>query len=312
MRLQSIIDGWNNFFFTPQSPLPISLFRILYGAMVIATLLLLHGDWLSWYGPHSWVSFATMRQVEPGPRLNLFTVIPQSDDCIQALFWISLIAAIFLTAGLYTRVSAATVFLCLNSIQQRNLYITHSGDTFLRVAGFFLIFAPAGAALSIDRLLRLRRGKEGAELQPRSPWAQRMIQLELSLLYLTSFWWKSLGDSWVNGTALYYIIHLDEIRRFPIPQWIAQSLFIKLGTWIALALEFALGTLVWIKEFRYPLLLLGLLFHLSLEYSLNVPMFQWDILSAYVLFLRPEDIVRAWNRIAGLVPRRQLIGSRPL
>jgi hypothetical protein len=278
--------------------------------MVIATLVLLHGDWLTWYGTHSWISLATMRQVEPGARLNLFAIIPQNDDYIQALFWVSLTAATSLTVGLFTRVSAATVFLCLTSIQQRNLFITNSGDTFLRVAGFFLIFAPAGAALSIDRLIRLRRGKEGTELQPRSPWAQRMIQLELSLLYLTAFWWKSLGDPWVNGTALYYIIHLDEIRRFPIPQWITHALFIKLGTWIALVLEFALGTLVWIKEFRYPLLLLGLLFHLTLEYSLNVPLFQWDILSAYVLFLRPEDISRAWNWTACLLPRRFLLRAR--
>ncbi|HEX4769603.1 MAG TPA: HTTM domain-containing protein [Bryobacteraceae bacterium] len=311
MRLQSIVDGWNQFFFAPQSPLPISLFRILYGICVIATLGLLHGDWLSWFGTHSWVSLATMRQVEPGARLNIFAIIPQNDGYIQALFWIFLAAAILLTIGLFTRVSAAAVFLCLNTIQQRDLYITHSGDTFLRVAGFFLIFAPAGAALSIDRLIRLRKGKEGADLQPKSRWATRMIQLELSLLYLTAFWWKSLGDTWVNGTALYYIIHLDEIRRFPIPQWITQSLFIKLGTWIALALEFALGTLIWIKEFRYPLLLLGLLFHLSLEYSLNVPMFQWDILSAYVLFLRPEDIVRAWSGIMKLVPSRVAV-SRSL
>src|SRR3954454_18480114 len=109
MRLQSIIDGWNRFFFAPQSPLPICLFRILYGTMVIATLVLLHGDWLSWYGTHSWVSLATMRQVEPGARLNLFTIIPQNDGYVQALFWVSLAAATFLTVGLFTRVSAATV-----------------------------------------------------------------------------------------------------------------------------------------------------------------------------------------------------------
>ena len=33
------------------------------------------------------------------------------------------------------------------------------------------------------------------------------------------------------------------------------------------------------------MLALGLLLHLSLEYSLNIPLFQWDILSAYILFV---------------------------
>jgi hypothetical protein len=191
------------------------------------------------------------------------------------------------------------VFLCLTSIHQRNLYINHGGDTFLRVAGFFLIFAPAGAAFSIDRFIRVRKGKESAELQPRSPWAQRMIQFELSLIYLTSFWWKSMGAPWVDGTALYYVTHLEEVQRFPLPHWIQRPLILKLGSWFALALEFSLGVLIWFKEVRYPLLLLGLMFHLTLEYALNIPMFQWDVLSAYVLFIEPADLTRAghWLRV---------------
>lgn len=301
MSLRSAIEAWNKFFFEPQSPLPVSLFRIFYGTVVIANLLLLHGDWLAWYGAHAWVSLSTMRQLEPGPRLNLFTLIPQNDAWIGTLFWVFLGSAVFLTIGLLTRFSTAAVFLCLTSIHQRNLYITHSGDTFLRVAGFFLIFAPAGAALSADRLIRRWRGKEQAEIQPRSPWAQRLIQVQLALLYFMSFWWKSMGALWVNGTALYYVIHLDALRRFPLPHWVEQPLILKLGTWLTLALEFSLGVLIWFKELRYPLLLLGLLFHLCLEYSFNVPMFQWDILSAYILFVDPADIARARRFTASLV-----------
>lgn len=297
MRLRTLAGAWNQFFFAPQSPLPVCLFRILYGIMVIATLALLHHDWLAWYGVHAWVSLTTARQLEPGARLNVFTVIPQNDDCIEILFWIFLSAAVFLTLGFLTRLSAAAVFLCLNSIQQRNLYIIHGGDTFLRITGFFLIFAPAGAALSIDRFIRVWKGKAPTDVQPVSPWAQRMIQFELSLMYFTSFWWKSLGEPWVNGTALYYVIHLDEIRRFWLPHWVAQPIACKAGSWLTLVLEFALGTLIWIREFRYPLLLVGVLFHLCLEYSLNIPMFQWDILSAYVLFIDPADMNRASKRI---------------
>jgi hypothetical protein len=77
---------------------------------------------------------------------------------------------------------------------------------------------------------------------------------------------------------------------------------LKLESWAVLILEFSLGVLIWVKAFRYKLLLLGLLLHLCLEYSLNIPMFQWDILSAYVLFIDAADLRRAWrwirNRVA--------------
>jgi Vitamin K-dependent gamma-carboxylase len=304
MRLSSIVKAWNTFFFEPQSPVPIALFRIIYGGLVIATLVLLRPDWLTWYGTHAWVSLSTMHQIEPGSRLNVFAVIPQSDDWIEALFWVFLGSAVLLTIGFLTRFNNLIVFLCLASIQQRNLYITHGGDTFLRVAGFFLIFAPAGAALSVDRLIRIRRGKEDAAVRARSPWAQRMIQIQLALLYFAAFCSKAQGAPWVEGTALFYVYHLDELHRFPVPSWFLQPIVLKLGSWAALTLELSFAVLIWVRDLRYYLLALGLLFHLCLEYSLNVPLFEWDVLSAYVLFIDAADIGRVGNWIRGAVRAR--------
>jgi vitamin K-dependent gamma-carboxylase-like protein len=292
MSLRSFVTSWNQFFFQEQSPLPIASFRILYGFLVIVTLALLRPDWLNWYGMHGWVSLPTVLKLEPGSRLTLFSIMPQNDTWVEALFWIALGSAVLLTLGLFTRVSSILVFVCLNSIQQRNLYILHGGDTFLRLAGFFLIFAPAGAALSLDRVIRIWRGKESHTVLPRSPWAQRMIQLQLSFLYLVSFLLKIKGAPWLQGTALFYVYHLDELRHFPLPSWFFHGNVLKLGSWFALILEFSLGVLIWVKELRYPLLALGLLFHLWLEYSLNIPLFQWDVLSAYVLFIHAKDLSR--------------------
>jgi hypothetical protein len=300
VKLKSLADAWNAFFFAPQSPLPIALFRIIYGALVVADLILLRPDWLAWFGPNSWVSLATMSQVEPGTRLNLFKVIPQTDGSIEALFWISLASAMMLAMGFLTRLNSVIVFVCLASIHQRNLYITHGGDTFLRVTGFFLMFAPAGAALSVDRLIRLRFGRKDTALEACAPWAQRMIQFELALLYFVTFCWKVQGKPWVEGTALYYVFHLDEFRRFPVPSWLLNPLILKLGSWFALALEFSLGVLIWFREIRYYLLGVGLLFHLSLEYALNIPLFQWEVLSGYILFVDAADIERVWNRVRGM------------
>jgi hypothetical protein len=206
MTLKSMFRAWDRFFFAEQSPIPVALFRIIYGALVVITLLLLRPDWLTWYGVHGWVSFPTAVALEPGMRLNLFAIMPQSDAWVNALFWVSLTSATLLTLGFLTRFNSILVFVCLASIQQRNLYITHGGDTFLRLAGFFLMFAPAGAAFSVGRWLRVRRVTESEAIHPRSPWAQRMIQLQLSFLYLATFLWKIKGATWLQGTALFYVL----------------------------------------------------------------------------------------------------------
>ena len=304
MRLRSFVDAWNEFFFAPQAPTPIALFRILYGLTLIATLLLLRPDWLAWFGPDGWTKLQTMRALEPGPRLNLFVILPESNAWINALFWVFFTSAFLLTIGFLARLNSIIVFICLASIHQRNLEITHGGDTFLRVAGFFLMFAPAGAALSVDRLTRIWRGKETAAVPLSAPWAQRMIQFELALLYFVSFCWKVQGVTWIKGTALYYVYHLDEIQRFPVPSWFLRPAILKLGTWWALVLEFALAILIWIKELRYTLLALGLIFHLFLEYSLNLPMFEWDVIIAYIVFVEPADLARSWNWIRNRVTAR--------
>jgi hypothetical protein len=295
--MRALFKAWNNFFFSEQSPLPLAGFRIVYGCVVTATLVLLKSDWLAWYGVHGWVTIGTMRELEPGTRLNLFALIPQDDRWIAALFWFALAAALLLTAGLFTRFSSILLYVCLVSLDQRNLYILHGGDTFLRVSAFFLMFAPAGAALSLDRLIRIRRGKEGPDIPTQRLWAQRMIQIELSLVYVITALWKLKGAPWMNGSALFFIYHLLEFQRFPIPDFLLNPTILKLGTWFAVVLEFSLGTLIWIKRIRYKVLLAGLLFHLTLEYSLNVPMFEWDILTAYVLFIDAADLQRAGNWI---------------
>ncbi|HSY28285.1 MAG TPA: HTTM domain-containing protein [Burkholderiaceae bacterium] len=310
MTFQSLRNAWNSFFFVEQPPTPIALFRIAYGVLVIANLLLLRPDWLAWFGNHAWVSLQTMQSIEPGRRLNLFTIIPQTDAWINSLFWVFLASAILLTIGFLTRLNCVIVFLCMASIQQRNLFITHGGDTFMRVAGFFLIFAPAGAMFSIDRWLRIWRRKEGSQVQLRSPWAQRMIQIQLALVYFAAFCWKVKGQPWLHGTALFYVYHLDALRRFPIPTWFLNPWVLKLGTWFALVFEFSMGILVWVKKLRYPMLAIGAAFHLWLEYSLNIQLFQWEILSAYILFVDPADIARVYGWIMRAPVAKSATGRR--
>ena len=70
----------------------------------------------------------------------------------------------------------------------------------------------------------------------------------------------------------------NNFERFPVPSFMQDPAIVKLETWFTLAIEFALGVLIWFKELRYPLLAAGVVLHLSLEYTMNVPLFQWIIL----------------------------------
>ena len=302
MTVRGLIRRWNDFFFKPESPTPLALFRILYGLLTITNLLMLRPEWLKWYGPRGFMSIDTMHKMASGPHPNLFEILPQTDAAVLAFFWAFLIVSIFMTAGFMTRFSTVAVFLCVQSIQTRNPYILNGSDTLLSVLGFFLIFAPAGAAFSIDRWLRIRKGLEGSKVPLHSPWVLRLIQIQIAFMYFTTFYCKTRGSTWIDGTAVWYALHYVEGHRFPVP---IQSLFIiKLLTWGTPAIELSLAVMVWFRELRYPILIAGLCLHLGIEYSLNIPLFEWISMATYVVFVYPEDLSRAGEWI------RSQVGSK--
>jgi hypothetical protein len=297
MTLRGLARGWNEFFFKPELPTTVAVYRVFYGLLMIVNLLILRPDWLTWYGPRGFTSLETMHKVVSGPRINFFELLPRTDFAVNAFFWAFLLFAVLLTIGFMSRFASVAVYTCLLSVHLRDGYILNGGDTFLRVAGFFLMFAPAGAALSVDRLLRIRAGREVRTAPLHSPWALRLIQIQTAVVYFATFYGKTLGPTWIGGTAVYYALRLEDSHRFPVP-FVHSLLLIKLATWLTLLIEFSMAVLVWFKELRYPVLLAALCLHLGIEYSMNIPLFEWIMIAGLVTFIYPEDLARAgaWMR----------------
>lgn len=287
------VTAWNRFFFTPQRPNVLALYRIAFAAIVLLNLFLSHPDWLTWFGENGLLTMHSL----PGraARLNIFAIWPHDDTAIAALFWIVAIFAGFLLVGFMSRTSSVIVFAALLSLHKRNPMILSGADTLLRLDAFFMVFAPTGAALSVDRLIRKARGKSKDESILVLPWAQRMIQIQTTLVYLSTVYWKLRGYTWIDGTALYYVLHLTEFRQFAVPG-VDNPAVIKLMTWSALAIECSLGTIVWVRQLRYWVLLAGICLHAAIEYALNIPLFSLTIVATYLNFVDPRDLdaARAW------------------
>jgi hypothetical protein len=76
-----------------------------------------------------------------------------------------------------------------------------------------------------------------------------------------------------------------------------NAFWIRLASWGTIVIELGLGTLIWVKEFRYVVLVGGVAFHLVLEYFLNLQLFGWTMLCCLLLFVSPADLV-SWLRLA--------------
>ena len=86
-----------------------------------------------------------------------------------------------------------------------------------------------------------------------------------------------------------FALRVEDLARFPAPHFLASSpLLVNIGTYATLGLEAALGVLVWNRKARPWVLGLGVLFHLSIAYSVRVGFFTAAVLTLYLSFIPSE------------------------
>jgi hypothetical protein len=285
--LTQLGSAWRRFWFEPQASSTLALFRIAFGLLTIAWTLSLAPVLFTFYGPDG---------VAPGSSEKLsgdWGVLPNpaSPAMLVLVFGVLLLGSIALTVGLYSRVAAIVVFVGVLSFEHANTLIGNSGDGLIRNLAFYLMLAPSGVALSLDRFRRAREDFWSFPLV--APWALRLVQIQLSIGYLSAVWHKVQSDLWRRGTAVSYAMRLEDIHRFRIPGFITQSAMLTEAlTFGTLALELSLAILVWNRAARPWVMTLGVLMHLTIDYSILIGFFSSAMFVTYLAFLRADTAAR--------------------
>lgn len=294
MSIKDAVRMWDDFFFRQESVDLMSLFRIVWCFLLLVMSLIEFGNIQEFYGPHALVSIETALSQFPFPHLDIFQYVRLSYETLYAFFGIYILFVLSAMLGLFTRLSLSVVFIGLVSLHQRNIWLLSSADLLIRLVTLYLIFSPCGQAFSVDSI----RSKKTQVVKMAPPWALRLLQIQLSVVYLWTVWHKLKGGDWVDGTALYYATRLEAMKNFPVPYIFDSIVILKMMTWGTLVLEFLLGSFIWFKEFRRPLILLGIGFHLCIEYSMSIPFFEIVMIVLLLLFVPISDVAQfaSWLR----------------
>jgi hypothetical protein len=296
----------DRYWFGWQSPTALGVYRILFGLLSTANFLLMSAQWQDWFGERgfhpSWLSEIYLGKLPPLfgvqlSRINLFSIWP-TDAWSAILFFSGLVLSVLLTLGKWTKPVSIALALVIISMHHRSPMILHGGDTVVRLMAIYLAISPCGQACSLDRLHQLRSGSvlPGAVKAP--IWSQRMISFNISLIYFTTVWLKFGGNLWRDGLATYYPNRLQEFERFPVPEFVKDVPFVKLTTYGTLLVEFAFVSLVYYKPYRKYVLGAAMLMHLFIEYSMNIPLFAFLMITSYITFYDGEE-VSAWTERLG-------------
>ncbi len=218
-----------------------------------------------------------------------------SSAAVWAVLAALVVAAICVVVGFRPTVFLLVSFVLLVSIQRRNPVILNSGDIILRDLTLLFALCPTGAACSVDRWRRV--GPERFWTAPKvAPWGLRLVQLQVSLVYLFAFWSKS-GELWREGVAVSTALRLRDLQRFgEIDLLVDSVLVVGLITYGTLVVELLLGVLLWVVRLRPVLIVLGLLLHASIDVLLIVGFFGPALAAGLMSFLDGDAVQRRVDR----------------
>jgi hypothetical protein len=255
--------------FDPVDTAPMAALRIACGLLVLGWTLSLLPD-VSTFLSNDGVTSGPVPGTSGGWTIDRGNPWPW----VMGLF----VATTAMAVGWHTRIASWLVVFLLIVLQRRDVYVLNSGDLLLRDLAFFVALMPAGELWSLDARRR--------EPRPRAPWGLRLLQLQLSAVYLFSVLAKLHGTSWQSGTAVGKAVQLEDLQRLVVPQWAATSVTVSaLLTYGTLVAETFLVFGMWLPRTRWYAMAAGVAIHLGIEATLLIGWFSLTIISCYLAFV---------------------------
>ena len=242
---------------------------------------------------HVW-RHAVMLEVGYFGELFHMPLIPESWVMPRAAYvawlWLSAAACLLIVLGIAARPALAFAALSGLYVMVSDRLHYHNNRYVLLLMCFLLAFTPC------DRSFRIRGNVRDPELRRGPIWAQRLMQLQLSLVYLASGGGKLLDPDWRSGTVIMLRVGRNLDRALAQGQELPELLLsilrspltFSVACKLAILLELSLAILLWVPRLRAFALWLGVVFHLGIELTSKVEIFSWLVLTVYVLFVVPE------------------------
>ncbi len=311
------VEGWNQFWFAPRLPHTLAAMRIAVGGMLLYTHIVLATDLLAFLGPDAWMDNQTIRDLHTG------AVVPRNSDLGRSYLWhienptllwahhlftLAVSAALLIGAG--TRVVAPLAWGLQLMYVHRLTGALFGLDQVLTMLLMYLMLAPCGAVYSVDAMVRRRFA---GQLQ--AGWRQwlfpapvrssactiatRLGQLHLCVIYLFGGLWKARGETWWDGSALWFSAANLEYQSADITWLVARYPTLCSAAAHATVLwETFYCALIWPRLTRPFVLMMAVCVHGGIALFLGMITFGSIMIIANAIFISPELTRRLFSRQA--------------
>jgi hypothetical protein len=283
----SLITIWDRFLFRSCDPRIAPVIRITFALLILVQAAIFWIDALYWFTEEGVLHTDTAKGMLSETDWSLLYILPSTIEAVRLCLGIMMFHAVLLLLGFYSRFQAAAIFIWLVSFQNRNPIIMDGEDTVFRIFAFILIWLP------LDHCYALRSTfttNSPTSIDQGSAWGLRLMQIQMTALYASTFLSKLQGSTWHDGSALWYVSRMtDNYGRF-IPSSLFDIYAVSaIATWGTLFIEAALPIALWIRPLRKWAIIAGFALHLGIEISMNLFLFQWIMMLGLLSFVIPSE-----------------------
>src|ERR1700756_402105 len=256
----------------------ISLFRKALLIFLLGNTLLLLSYAKTLYGPGSY--FLPFEK-HNNSLLNFLNCLEKPG---MAQYWkffvtgqiLSIIACWFLP---YKRLFTILIYFFTINLYFKTILIQNAGFNLLVIVLFLLVFMDEKASEVKHPVLKILSITI-------SNFAVLAARFQVIILYVTASYFKLLGQTWLNGTAFYYVLFNNTYSHPWVKNmFISNSFFIHAITWFALGFQLLFPVLIWFKKTKPFILVVGILFHLTIIFLMGLTDFGIIMILMYLLFI---------------------------
>lgn len=176
------------------------------------------------------------------------------------------------------RLSLIISYVLLMNIYHKTAPLQNGGFSLLTMVLFMLIF--------IDEEARFTQNKYWKAIKLTiANFGFIAMRLQVVFLYMVASYYKLQGQTWVDGTAFYYVLYNDMYSHpFFTAHFIDNTLVIKSVSWFTLLFQLFFPILVWIKKTKNIMLFAGIFLHLMIAWVMGIVDFGIIMILMYTLF----------------------------
>lgn len=287
--LSNVSSNIKEFFFPFGSPKNLGIFRLLFGIYLLWHIVpLFHYVplYFSVEGFYLPLLETPINGIKSISDIFAFITAPVSVTVAYIYFAITCLCLFLFTIGLWARVAIFIFSLFWAYYYFLYMHFTNcSFDKIIMIFSLILTLSPCDEEFSLKSYFRKKSGGSAPINVPL--WTQRLITLEISLMYLGTSIFKLLSGAWNGGEVIYTALMGDWTT--PASFWLARQ-GLPLGFYDLLMIsviffEITAWFLLYDQKYQKLWMLGGTLFHLSNAILLNVWEFMFFPLT-YILFFQ--------------------------